>query len=116
MFQSELQAAKSCNSQPGQATIDQPPADSKSAEASSAQAFSVTTDGEPATGSAQQSSDAVDASAERLESLSVDAEEQAEPKPAVPASIQSAALDMLQKQLAGGLPEEALTQVEVALK
>ncbi|KAL0054737.1 hypothetical protein WJX82_001708 [Trebouxia sp. C0006] len=34
----------------------------------------------------------------------------------LPASVQSAALDMLQKQLAEGQPEEALKQIEAALK
>lgn len=119
MFQSELQAAKSGNTQHDQPQPAQQPNESQTGEASSTQASladASSTPGHDADSIQQPDAAAADSQIERLEAVQLDTQGPAHSSHAVPASIQSAALDMLQKQLDEGLPEEALSQIEAALK
>lgn len=123
MFHSELQAAKSGSTQTDdQSASAQPATNSQDSElSSSTQTGPSDSIHEPGPSLAQHAdagahhSD-VETQAERLETMQFGDLSEAQPMSAVPASIQSAALDMLQKQLADGQPEEALTQIGAALK
>lgn len=123
MFHSELQAAKYGSIRTDdQSASAQPTTNSQGADfSSSTQTGSSDSIYESGASSAQHadtgaSHSGVDAQAGRLETLQIGDPSQAQPTSAVLASIQSAALDMLQKQLAEGQPEEALTLIEAALK
>lgn len=122
MFEGELQAAKtSIRQSSGQPTSSQPAANTQSAEAASCQTSSSPAadgSGEPGTRSSEQAENSADAgdTSERLELLHIDSPSGAQPMRAVPSSVQMAALDMLQKQLANGQPEEALQRIEAALR
>ena len=123
MFHSELQAAKSGSIQADdQSASAQPTANSQDGEATSSTQTGPSDSIYESGASSAQHADAgahhsdVDAQAERLETIQIGDPSEAQPMSAVPASVQSAALDMLQKQLAEGQPEEALTQIEAALK
>ncbi len=123
MFPSELQAAKSGSIQTDdQSASAQPTTTSQGADLSSSTQTGPSDSMHESDASSAQNvgagahhSDA-DAQAERLETMQFGDLSKAQPTAAVPASVQSAALDMLQKQLAEGQPEEALTQIEAALK
>ena len=117
MFQSELQGAKSGNTQHDQPQPAQPPKESQTGEASSSQAPLADTSSTHGADSMQQlDAAAAESQVERLEAVQLEDQGPTHSNHAVPTSIQSAALDMLQKQLAEGLPEEALKQIEAALK
>lgn len=123
MFHSELQAAKSGSIQTDdQSASAQPFANSQDGEVSSSTQAGPSDGLRESGASSAQHADAgahhsdADAQAERLETMQIGDQSQAQPTSAVPASVQSAALDMLQKQLAEGQPEEALKQIEAALK
>ncbi|DBB09106.1 TPA: hypothetical protein ACH3X3_007717 [Trebouxia sp. C0006] len=123
MFHSELQAAKSGSIQTDdQSASAQPSANSQDGEVSSSTQAGPSDGLRESGASSAQHADAgahhsdADAQAERLETMQIGDQSQAQPTSAVPASVQSAALDMLQKQLAEGQPEEALKQIEAALK
>ncbi len=123
MFHSELQAAKSGSIQTDdQSASAQPAANSQDGDLSSSNQTGPSDSIHESGASLAQHDDAgahhtdADAQAERLEKMQMGDPSEAQPKAAVPASVQSAALDMLHKQLADGQPEEALTQIEAALK
>ncbi|KAL0025136.1 hypothetical protein WJX77_002298 [Trebouxia sp. C0004] len=123
MFHSELQAAKSGSIQTDdQSASAQPTTNSQDGDLSSSTQTGPSDSIHQSGTSSEEHADArahhsgVDAQAERLERMRIGDPSQAQSTSAVPASIQSAALDMLQKQLAEGQPEEALTQTEAALK
>ena len=123
MFHSELQAAKSGSTQTDdQSASAQPATNSQDSELSSSTQTGPSDSIHESGPSLAQHADAgahhsdVETQAERLETMQFGDLSEAQPMSAVPASIQSAALDMLQKQLADGQPEEALTQIEAALK
>lgn len=117
MFQSELQAAKSGHTQHDQPQPAQHPNETQTGEASSTQASLADASSTHGADSAQQpDAAAADCQTERLEAVQLDDQGPTHSNHAVPASIQSAALEMLQKQLGEGLPEEALKQIEAALK
>ncbi|DBA70520.1 TPA: hypothetical protein ACH3X2_011920 [Trebouxia sp. C0005] len=123
MFHTQLQAAKSGSIQTNdQSASAQPSTNSQDDElSSSTQTGPIDSIPESGPSLAQHAgagahhSD-VDAQAERLESMQSGDPSEAQPTSAVPAFVQSAALDMLQRQLAEGQPEEALQQIEAALK
>lgn len=114
MFQKELTAAKASSKQSRQtAAPEQGPMEPQAAPASLAQS----TGDESTSSAAQQSSDVSDHSqTRRLDSMQITDSEPAESGPAGPAALQSAALQMLQRQLSSGQPEQALLQVEAALR
>ena len=119
MFEGELQAAKtSVQQSSGQPTSSQPAANTQSAEAASCQTTAADGSGGPGTRSSEQAENSADAgdTSERLELLNIDSPSEGQPMHAVPSSIQMAALEMLQKQLANGQPEEALQRIEAALR
>ncbi len=121
MFHSELQAAKSGSMQTDdQSASAQPTTNIQDGDISSSTQTGPSDSIHESGASLAQHAGAhhsdVDAQAERLETMQLGDPSQAQPMSAVPASIQSAALDMLQKQLADGQPEEALTQIQAALK
>ena len=118
MFPNELQTAKSGKQQHDQPQTAQHPVKSQTDECSSTQA-SLSDASSMHGASSTQPPDAAtpgDSQAERLEAVQLGDQGPAQHNHAVPASIQSAALDMLQKQLGEGQPEEALVQIEAALK
>ena len=142
MFQKELEAAKSGSKSDTQPAPTQSSAEHKSAEAAStsvtqniaAQTASSTrqndNDDDDAATAEPNADDAVKAehhdndavaaataaAASELDNMRISSAAQAQSQHAVPASVQAAAVDMLQKQLKGGQPEQALLQIEAALK
>ena len=123
MFHSELQAAKSGSIQTDdQSASAQPTTNSQHGDLSSSNQAGPSDSLHESGSSLAQHADTeanhsnADAQAERLETMQFGDPSKAQPRSAVPASVQLAALDMLQKQLAEGQPEEALTQIEAALK
>ena len=104
MFQKELEIAQS-NSQAASERTS-----AEEAPVSAAQSIDAHT------ADSAGSSDVPDAPAAEFDSMQINDATQAQSQHAVPASVQSAALDMLQKQLKEGQPEQALLQIEAALK
>lgn len=140
MFQKELEAAKSGSKSDTQPAPTQSSAEHEFAEAAST---SVTQNSDAQTTSSTKHNDKDDdddaaataepnadddaakaehhdndaaAAASELDNMRINSAAQAQSQHAVPASVQSAAVDMLQKQLKGGQPEQALLQIEAALK